>query len=276
MKQAGILLTIAAFVFGLVLQPALGQLLDSRLSQPDAIIVATSLALICILAATVNAMLVTHHETAVGIRRLEGGLTNLEDRLGLRVEFIPRGSGSDLDPYGIVIGLVGEAEHEILVLDHRPRPAARRFGNDSDLKTESRRHYYRLFTDRVSQRQADGQYLRYRRVVQLGSGPTAEWDTSCNGDTLFGSHCAAVNRIREQDDQYPSAIKTARVFFSNASIVIVDGKTILLELAIQGPQGGEKIQGDLLFFDPDGVLAEPLRQIFENIDNQATLVTAVR
>ena len=275
MRRASTLLTIAAFVFGLVLQPALGQLLDGSLKRPDAILIATSLALICVLLATVNAMLLTHRETSDHVGKLNETLATIQGRLGLRVEFIPRGSASELDPYSVVVGLVSEARQEILVLDHRPPRDADRFGNSSSLKDDSRRRYYDLFTQRVSKRQSNGRYLRYRRVVQLDSGPTAQWDVDYNGDTVFGDHCRAVLSIGQDDEQFPSAIKTSRVFFSNASLVIVDERTILLELAIQGPDGGEKIQGDLMFHDPDGVLAGPLRQLFENIDNQSTLVTSV-
>src|SRR5690349_20505265 len=130
MKRASTLLTIVAFVFGLILQPVLGQILDGSLERPEAILVATSVVLICVLLATVNAMLLTHRETSDHVGELGETLTTIQGRLGLRVEFIPRGSASNLDPYGVVIGLVSEARKEILILDHRPPKDADRFGNN--------------------------------------------------------------------------------------------------------------------------------------------------
>ncbi len=68
---------------------------------------------------------------------------------------------------------------------------------------------------------------------------------------------------------------TAPVYYPNASIVIVDESLILLEIAVSSPDGHVRVQGDLVFHDPDAVLAGPLRDLFSNIANGATLVTTV-
>ena len=57
--------------------------------------------------------------------------------------------------------------------------------------------------------------------------------------------------------------------------MIADGKKVLIELAIVGPDGQSRVEGDLVFEDAGGTLAGPLKQLFDHIDGQSVLVTSV-
>lgn len=276
LRALAVPLSASAFLLGLILQPVFGQLLDKQLKQPDKLLVATSILVVVTMLATANAVLLAQRRTSAQMDALVGRFKTIDERLGLRVEFLPRGAaGAEGDPYAIVMRLVAEAETEILVLDHRPTRDADRFGNNSTLVDASRCEYYKVFSTRATRLLQTGQYLRYRRVVQLDEGPTATWNSAANGDTIFADHVQSLISARSNSAQLPSAIKTSVVFFPNASIVIVDGRTVLLELAVAGPDGNARVQGDLVFHDPDGVLAGPLRQLFEYIDAESTLLTNV-
>jgi hypothetical protein len=276
MKRASILLTVGAFLLGLILQPVLGQLIDPQLRTADRIIIATSIVVACALLAAGNAFVLTHRHNGDHVDQLGQSIRKIESRLGLRVEFLERGeSAGDADPYGIMLRLVSDAESEILILDHRPPRDVDRFGGGITLTDVTRQKYYELLSARTTQRLQSGRYLRYRRIVQLDSGASRAWDSSLNADVLFADHCKAIVDCRARDPQCPSAIKTSSVFLPNASIVIVDGRIVLLELAITGPDGAARVQGDLVFYDPDGVLTLPLRELFENIDGESELVTTV-
>lgn len=275
MRRAGLLLASAAFLLGLILQPALGDLIDPHIRTGDRVAIATAVVVACALLAAGNILIITHRHSGSHLAQLASGIATLENRLGLRVEFLERGAGHPGDPYGVMFRLVSEATSEILILDHRPPRDVDRFGVGSALDDASRQKYYELLTARTTERLQSGRYLRYRRIVQLESGPSHVWDSSHNSDQLFADHCRALIACRSADTQCPSAIKTSSVFFPNSSIVIVDGATILLELAISGPDGAARIQGDLVFYDPDGILAQPLRALFENIDGDAQLLTEV-
>lgn len=276
LKHATLLITSAAFFLGLILQPALGQAFDSQLKVPEKLLFVTSLIVAYTLVVAINALILREKKNQSTMEDMVRVVENLELRTGLSVEFLRRGDATvSSDPYQVVTDLVTAATSEILVLDHRPVRDFDRFGSNSTLDDEARREYYDLFTKKATERQPNGQYIRYRRVVQLDQGPTSVWDSSINQDTVFAEHCKSLVKFRASQVQCPSAIKTSTVFFPNASIVVVDGILVLLELAITGPDGAARVQGDLVFRDPQGLLAGPLRQLFENIDSQSILVSEV-
>lgn len=276
LRVVPVLLGSAAFGLGLLAQPVLSQLLDSTLSQPDKLLLAVSMGIGALVLTAVYALFLVQH---VATRRFDDAVNmirSIDRKAGLRVEFARHGDpAAPSDPYAVVIRLLNEAESEILVLDHRPVRNAVRFGSRSSLKDSARRMYYDLFTKRATELLPTGRYLRYRRVVQLEEGPTSTWDASTNGDLIFAEHVQQLVAYRQKESQYPSAIKTSSVFMPNQSIIIVDGRLVLLEVAIRGPDGHARIQGDLLFHDPEGQLAGPLRELLEYIDAQATLVVNV-
>lgn len=275
LKRGGFLVSSLTFFLGLVSQPVLGQMLGETLGTPDKVII--TVAMLCAYAVAVGVTTLAWREQSAerSLRSVEESLKRFEDNTALSAEFIPRGPhGSVSDPYAVVTELVQNARQEILILDHRPPKGAARFGPESSLDQEGRETYYQAFDDAISAK-VGGRFLRYRRVVQLETGPTSVWDANFNGDKLFSSHCRKVVDLSRADPQFPSAIKTSRVFFPNSSIVIVDGRRVLLELAISGLDGMTTIQGDLVFRDNDGVLTEPLRQLFENIDSQSVTVSEI-
>jgi hypothetical protein len=96
-----------------------------------------------------------------------------------------------------------------------------------------------------------------------------------NQDTCFAAHCRKIVEYRGQTSKAVCSITTARVFFPRSSIIIVDNAKVLIELAIVGPDGQARVEGDLLFYDPLGNLAAPLRELFDHIDGEATQVTTV-
>lgn len=172
--------------------------------------------------------------------------------------------------------MVASAQHEILILDHRPSLTSSRFYTQTPAEAGSRSKYYEELTQKALSKTRDGEYFRYKRVVQLEEGPTHTWNTSVNMDTVFAAHCREIVAFRNRVPKAVASIKTSRVFFPRSTIVIVDCKQVLLELAIVGPDGFTKVEGDLVFHDPEGQLARPLRQLFEHIDGQAMLITEVQ
>lgn len=275
LRRASVALSGLSFVLGLILQPALGQLLDGTLNDPDKFLVAVGLTIIIALLLSGSALIWREEANQIRINSLETAIQRWGETTALTVEFISRGKGgSASDPYAIVIDMVEKANREILILDHRVPKDAARFGPDIDLKRPERKPYYEAL-DRAVRGRRNGGRIRYRRVVQLDDGPTKVWNSAINADEVFATHCRTVISERQTDVQTPSAIKTSKVFVPNATIVVVDQKYVLLEVAIRGADGATSVQGDLIFRDNEGVLAVPLRQLFENIDSQSTLIEEV-
>lgn len=275
LRRSGIAVSSLTFFLGLILQPAIGQLVDGTLKAPDKFLVCV--ALLTTLAVAIGMMALLWREEAHQLRlaSLEDIVRSWAETTALTVEFIRRGPhGTAADPYAVVIDLVEKAQKEILILDHRIPKGAARFGPEIDIKRPGRKLYYDAL-DRAISVKHGGDRIRYRRVVQLADGPSKTWFAGANDDDLFASHCRNLVAIRNSDVQTPSSIKTSRVYVPNSTIVIIDQTSILMEVAINGPHGGASVQGDLVFHDNAGVLAGPLRQLFENIDSQAVLVEEV-
>lgn len=275
LRGASLLISTAAFALGVILQPTIAQLLGDELADAEKIQIGTAVLVAYTLVVAVAANITAVRSSRSHVDRILEGFERLERRTDMTVEFLERGGPNSDDPYDIVMSLMLGAEKEILVLDHRPAKDVDRFGSHGTLDDPSREAYYRLISQRVCSRHRDGPYVRYRRVVQLDSGPTAVWDAGFNGDALFAEHCREIVRLRSEQVQFPSAVKTSSVFLPNASMVIIDEKVALLEVAIVGPDGKARVQGDLVFHDPKGILAGPLKQLFDHIDSQSLLVASV-
>lgn len=270
------LFSAGTFVLGVIAQPAIGLALDSTLTSSQRLSIAVVFAAVVVLALVTAVFFVLHDTVEDSINRLTQDVAAIERRSGIRVEFSTHTDPHrPANPYAVMIRLVESAQREIIVLDHRPTSVAPRFSGVT-LKDASRQRYYDLLNEKLKRKAPDGRYIRYRRIVQLPNGPTSVWDTSVNGDETFASHCREVIQFRANVPQCPSAIKTSSVFYPNASIVVVDERLVLLEVAISGPDGNTRIEGDLVFHDADGVFAGPLRQLIDSIDSQSTLVTTVK
>ena len=275
LRHATILIASGTFLLGLISQPVLGQIFNNLLSVPDKLLMATCIVTAYILIISVNAFILRERENADMTANILNSLKDLKVKSGLLVEFLRRGEPNSSNPYEIMTQLISEATEEVLVLDHRVLDPDR-FGQNTRFDDPARKAYYDLLTKMATHRLSNGRYLRYRRIVQLKEGYASIWDAKWNGDSTFADHCSALVEMRTKQVQFPSAIKTSQVFFPNSSIVIVDRKKILLELAISDPNGKAKIQGDLVFHDPQAILAGPLCELFEYIDTQSMLVTEVK
>ncbi len=261
-KFANSLLAVGAFVAGLLVGPFIERLIDPLIDTTDKLIIAGIAALILVvLIIGVIVITLTTHESG----RFQAITKNVEDiskNLGLRVEFFPHDPLSPKkDPYEIMNKLVRMAKREYYVLDHRPTFNPPRFYDTDSPKAKSRVRYYNAMTKMARRKISKNEYFSYKRVVQLDEGNTNVWDVSINGDNIFADHCKDLIEFHRKNRQSRATIKTSRVFYPNASIVIVDGKVVLLELAINGPDGKVQVEGDLIFNDPDGVIATPIKTI---------------
>lgn len=272
--KVALLVSVVSFIFGLLLQPALGHMLSTHLSDPLRVFLGLLVLLVLSLLVAAHALLFFHFDNAKKFREISRMANSLSDRFGLTVEFITEHHSSGQDAYTIVRTLIQQAEREILILDHRPTLAKDRFFYRTP-PGSSRRKYYREMTQKALGKDDSGNYFRYKRIVQLEEGPTDTWDCTVNQDPVFANHVKSIVDFRQGTPKAVSAIKTSRVFFPKSSLVIVDRKMVLMELAISGPEGDVRIEGDLLFNDPNARFAGPLAQLFDHIETQSTLLTKV-
>ncbi len=277
-RRTGILLATIAFLVGLILQPALGKITDPILDDPSRLIIAVSLITICSLLAIINAIIAFRRDDNRRSKEIMALLEIISRRGGLRGEFINYRNTEDPDPYTFAARLFDRAEKEILILDHRPSEGTERYGPALTLESVKRKNYYDILTSRVTRRNSNGHYLRYRRIIQLKDGPTTEWECSPTNDKVFESHCREILRVQKSDKQYPSAIKTSSIFLPKMTITIIDARIVIMELAIEGeePGGSTRIEGDLILVDEEGMLTRSLCQIFEYIDSQASSLRRLR
>jgi len=270
------ILFVVSVLFGLLIEPIIGEIVSPHINTTNRIIV-TELALIAIIIlVALNAALAFHVTNDARRKELQKQVETISQSVGLRAEFLHESGGEPgRDAYTIVRQLVGAAQEELLILDHRPTLTSSRFYDQTPPQSPSRKQYYDEMTRKATSRTHAGAYFRYKRIVQLDEGPTNKWNTAVNTDTCFADHCRQILTFRASTPKAVSTIKTSRVFFPKSSIVIVDGKRVLMEVAIIGPDGSARVEGDLVFYDPEGKFAGPLRQLFEHIDGQSTLLEQV-
>lgn len=275
-KWVQAILLLGSTLFGLLISPLLSHVLEKTISSTDRAIIAGLVLLTVVVLIGVNASIATHLENARRDERVRGEIDRISRNLGLRGVFLHEGNREPgRDAYSIVRELVEEAQEELLILDHRPALTSDRFYDQTPPEAKSRTKYYEEMTAKALSVTHNGHYFRYKRIVQIEEGPTDTWDTNVNKDKCFADHCRQVVKRRATTPKAVSSIKTSRVFYPNASILIVDSRKVLLELAVVGPDKNTRVEGDLVLVDPGGELAIPLRQLFENIDAQSTLITKV-
>lgn len=274
-RQTGAILATSAFLLGLILQPAMEQILDPVLGSPSRLMIATCIVMACALLAITNATIVSSRAARQDANEIRGLVKRQVQLNGIHGEFLNYRSIDAPDPYTFVARLYEQAETEILILDQRPPAGSERYGPSMTLTSPQRAHYYSRLTEAVTRRRADGHYLKYRRIIQLESGPTSEWDVPANDDDVFAAHCRSVIEMRSGSTQYSSSIKTSSVYLRNATITMIDMRFIIVELAINGPSGSLQVEGDLYLIDEGGELGLALRHLFDHIDSQAMLVTKV-
>jgi hypothetical protein len=266
---------IGTFLFGVLIQPTVGILTGQFLSIPENII------LIGILCSILFALLVgyimqeyykTHSQQNLVI---SDGLEGILKKIGITWEYIAYeqfGKKKRKDPYDIMLKLVTDTEEEFLVLDHRPSLSFPRFSDSKVIRKESREEYYDKLNNMVLSKNKK-KNIKYTRIVQIKEDPSSEWDETINNDQLFSNHCKIV--INSIKDDASATIKTSKVFYPNASIIVVDKKFVLIEFAIiEGDNS--KIKGDLYFNDPDGLLAKPISQFIENVAKTAITIQSVK
>jgi len=253
------LLFLSSLVFGLLLTPIGGKLTGDVIDSVDRATVAVLLLLSFVVIVAANTAVALNAQRRAQDEKVENQIARIARTIGLRAEFLHEGSRREgQDAYTVVRQMVQEATSEILILDHRPSLTASRFYDQTPPESQSRLAYYEELSKKAVSKANTSQYFRYKRIVQLEEGPTARWDTSVNQDQCFAEHCREIIRHRDRSPMAVCSITTARVFFPRSSIIIVDGRQVLIELAIVGPSGDARVEGDLLFYDPEGVLAGPL------------------
>lgn len=269
-------LFVASVLFAILVKPLLGWAVAPAVSSVNrATLVVLSLVCVTLLLA-MNVALALYAERMKYDERTAKDISTIARSAGLRAMFLHEGNREPgHDAYTIMRELVRDAKSELLILDHRPAMAASRFYDQTPPESASRQAYYDELTTKALSKSADGRYFRYKRIVQLEEGPSATWSTAANQDTCFAAHCRKIVEYRSLTPKAVCSVTTSRVFFPRSSIIIVDGTTVLLELAIVGPAGEARVEGDLLFNDPEGNFAGPLRELFDHIDGQATLVSQV-
>jgi len=270
------LLFVGTFAFGLIVSPALKFMTEPMISTVNRILLASMLLMAFALLIGAYAAVRLGHRQQQQFSSISSDVSVILRRLGLTVEFFTEKSKqNETDPYAMPTRLIAGAQKEILVLDHRPDISGTRFYARSPFEAAARKRYYDALNRKARSTTSDGTYFRYSRIVQLEDGPTSKWRQGSPADDLFVEHCRAVIDFRHTYSKAACAVRTSRVFFPNSSIVIVDGTHVLMELAITGPDGRSKVEGDLLFIDRDGVLAGPLGQLISNIESQSILITEV-
>jgi hypothetical protein len=270
-------LFVTSVIFGLLVRPILAWAIAPAVSTRDRAVLVTLVLWSLVALLAINVALALHSKRKRRDETIARDIAALSRSAGLRAVFLHEGNREPgQDAYTIMSELVAGATHELLILDHRPALTSTRFYDQTPPKSASREAYYDLLTSKAKSKDADGRYFRYRRIVQLEEGPTGSWDMSKNSDTLFADHCRALVTYRATNPKAVCSITTSRVFYPQSSIVIADGTRVLIEMAVVGPNGQARVEGDLVFYDPAGVLAGPLRELFEHIDAEATLVSEVK
>ena len=272
-----ILLSIGTLIFGLLIQPLLQNVTSPLFNKTEHLLLAGIILTSFLMIVAANTFLILLAKNHKDFDSIQDELKSISKRMGLTVEFLSdKGVKSKQDAYSVVRNLAEYAKYELLILDHRPSLTSDRFYDQTPPESKSRQFYYDILSSKALSKTENGDYFRYKRIVQLDEGPTYIWDTNVNKDQLFTEHCKKIVDFRKSSTKAVSSISTSRVFFPKSSIIIADARKVLIEIAIVGPDGKTKVAGDLVFDDPEGKLGRPLKQLFDHIDGQSTLITEVK
>lgn len=276
MKIIQPLLFVATLLFGLVIAPVLKHITAPALETFEAITLSVLIILCLAFILSVHTLLMIRKTSLAETKETQKKIMHISESIGLSTLFLHEHNRVEgEDAYTIVQELVDSAEEEILILDHRPALDKSRYYDNTPPECDTRDIYYGTLLKKAKSRLSSNKHFTYKRIVQVDDTPFTKWDTAINGDRCFAAHVMEVVAFRESTPTTTSSIKTSRVFYPNSSILIVDSKRVLIEFSIIGPGGNSRVEGDLVFYDPDGKLAIPLRQLFEHIDGQSTLITKV-
>jgi hypothetical protein len=174
--------------------------------------------------------------------------------------------------------LIAKASQELLVLDYNPleeegqdkvrRGAAQRHSDEAELSPERRRYYEEIIEKVRASKQGT---FRYRRIIQVPLG--RQLSDLLENDPIFRKHCQTLAVLGEEQPEIASLKMCVPVY--EGTYIVIDRRTLVLEVEFLGPDNQFLSEGGWFFFDdPTGSLIRPFVKFLERADAIATLVTS--